>query len=172
MKICWTFPLEVFSSVANTINSVFPSVYSLIFFTLVLKILKLTLITCRNPECFFSFCTHHELLLHEKRATTQKYSFLKQHSKSVCVACKWSSSGFVLLLCLSDSVRSHRLKSLTSDPAVIVESLQKSKAGLLEISEDKTKIRRNPNKPLPENNEEYRDTLKHKSIYMVSEWEQ
>lgn len=60
----------------------------------------------------------------------------------------------------------NRLKSLTSDVAVIVESLQKSQTGLMEISEDKTKIRRNPNKPLPENNEEYRDALKHKSIYM------
>lgn len=62
-----------------------------------------------------------------------------------------------------------RLKSLTSEESVIVESLLKSKTGLLEISEDKTKIRRDPNKPLPENNEEYRDALKHKSIYMVSE---
>ncbi|KAI2663224.1 hypothetical protein H4Q32_011704 [Labeo rohita] len=59
-----------------------------------------------------------------------------------------------------------QLKTLTSDAAVIVESLQKSKTGLLEVSEDKTKIRRNPNKPLPENNEEYRDAVKHKSIYM------
>ncbi|TRY81766.1 hypothetical protein DNTS_007927 [Danionella cerebrum] len=60
----------------------------------------------------------------------------------------------------------NRLKNLTSDAAVVVESLQKSKAGLLEISDDKTKIRRNPNKPLPENNEEYKDAVKHKSIYM------
>ncbi|XP_042581294.1 lupus La protein-like [Cyprinus carpio] len=67
---------------------------------------------------------------------------------------------------LETMLKFNRLKSLTSDAAVIVESLQKSKTGLLEISEDKTKIRRNPNKPLPENNEEYRDALKHKSIYM------
>uniref|UniRef100_A0A671P3V6 Lupus La protein-like n=1 Tax=Sinocyclocheilus anshuiensis TaxID=1608454 RepID=A0A671P3V6_9TELE len=69
---------------------------------------------------------------------------------------------------LETMLKFNRLKSLTSDPAVIVESLQKSKTGLLEISEDKTKIRRNPNKPLPENNEEYRDALKHKTIYMGS----
>ncbi|XP_026112265.1 lupus La protein [Carassius auratus] len=67
---------------------------------------------------------------------------------------------------LETMLKFNRLKSLTSDAAVIVESLQKSKTGLLEISEDKTKIRRNPNKPLPEDNEEYRDALKHKSIYM------
>ncbi|XP_026070266.1 lupus La protein [Carassius auratus] len=67
---------------------------------------------------------------------------------------------------LETMLKFNRLKSLTSDAALIVESLQKSKTGLLEISEDKTKIRRNPNKPLPEDNEEYRDALKHKSIYM------
>ncbi|XP_051986410.1 lupus La protein [Xyrauchen texanus] len=67
---------------------------------------------------------------------------------------------------LETMLKFNRLKSLTSDAAVIVQSLQKSKTGLLELSEDKTKIRRSLNKPLPENNEEYRDTLKHKSIYI------
>ncbi|NP_955841.1 lupus La protein isoform X2 [Danio rerio] len=67
---------------------------------------------------------------------------------------------------LETMLKFNRLKSLTSEESVIVESLLKSKTGLLEISEDKTKIRRDPNKPLPENNEEYRDALKHKSIYM------
>lgn len=62
----------------------------------------------------------------------------------------------------------HRLRNLTTDAAVIVESLRKSTAGLLEISEDQTKIRRSSSKPLPEYNEEYKDALKHKSIYMVS----
>lgn len=47
-------------------------------------------------------------------------------------------------------------------------ALKKSKTGLLEISEDKTKIRRNPDKPLPEMNDEYKDVLKHKSVYVVS----
>lgn len=61
-----------------------------------------------------------------------------------------------------------RLKTLTTDSSVVVSALQKSKTGLLEISEDKTKIRRSPNKPLPEMNEEYRDGLKHRSIYIVS----
>lgn len=61
-----------------------------------------------------------------------------------------------------------RLKSLTSESSVIVAALQKSKTGLLEISEDKTKVRRSPNKPLPELNDEYKDALKHKSVYIVS----
>ncbi|TSK42105.1 Lupus La protein [Bagarius yarrelli] len=67
---------------------------------------------------------------------------------------------------LETMLKFNRLKNLTSDSAVIVESLKKSKTGLLEISEDQTKIRRNPSKPLPEYTDEYKDALKHKSIYM------
>lgn len=61
-----------------------------------------------------------------------------------------------------------RLRSLTAESSVIVAALQKSKTGLLEISEDKTKVRRFPNKPLPEVNDEYKDALKQKSVYIVS----
>lgn len=61
-----------------------------------------------------------------------------------------------------------RLKSLTTEISVIAEAIQKSNAGLLEVSEDKTKIRRSPDKPLPEINDDYKDALKHKSVYMVS----
>lgn len=61
-----------------------------------------------------------------------------------------------------------RLKTLTTESSVIVSALKKSKAGLLEISEDKTKIRRSPDKPLPEINDDYKDALKHKSVYIVS----
>lgn len=60
-----------------------------------------------------------------------------------------------------------RLKTLTTESSVIVAALQKSKTGLVEISEDKTKIRRSPDKPLPEMNDEYKDALKHKSVYIV-----
>lgn len=67
-----------------------------------------------------------------------------------------------LLSCFS------RLKTLTTESSVIVAALQKSKTGLLEISEDKTKIRRSLDKPLPEINDDYKDALKHKSVYIVS----
>lgn len=60
-----------------------------------------------------------------------------------------------------------RLKTLTTESSFIVAALQKSKTGLLEISEDKTKIRRSPDKPLPEINDDYKDALKHKSVYIV-----
>lgn len=61
-----------------------------------------------------------------------------------------------------------RLKTLTTDSSVIVAAIQKSKTGLLEISEDKAKIRRFPDKPVPEINDEYRDGIKHRSVYVVS----
>merc|ERR1712131_82259 len=60
----------------------------------------------------------------------------------------------------------NRLKCLTEDPKVIVGSLRKSKNGLMEISEDETKVRRSPSKPLPEVNEEYKEALLHKTVYM------
>merc|ERR1719348_2644406 len=44
-----------------------------------------------------------------------------------------------------------RLSELSKDEKVIVEALKQSKAGLLEVSEDGSKIRRDPAIPLPEN---------------------
>ncbi|KAG9329820.1 hypothetical protein JZ751_028929 [Albula glossodonta] len=67
---------------------------------------------------------------------------------------------------LETMIKFNRLKCLTTDFNVIIDSLKKSKTGLLEISEDKTKIRRSPLKPLPEFNDEYKDALKHKSVYI------
>ncbi|XP_037096372.1 lupus La protein [Syngnathus acus] len=67
---------------------------------------------------------------------------------------------------LETMLKFNRLKSLTSDANVIISALKKSPSGLLEVSEDKTKIRRCPEKPLPELNDEYKDAIKHKSVYM------
>ncbi|XP_054471174.1 lupus La protein [Anoplopoma fimbria] len=67
---------------------------------------------------------------------------------------------------LETMLKFNRLKTLTTETSVIVEALQKSKTGLLEVSEDKTKVRRIPSKPLPEVNDDYKDALKHKSVYM------
>uniref|UniRef100_A0A3Q2NSN0 Lupus La protein homolog n=1 Tax=Fundulus heteroclitus TaxID=8078 RepID=A0A3Q2NSN0_FUNHE len=69
---------------------------------------------------------------------------------------------------LETMLKFNRLKSLTTETSVVVSALQKSKSGLLEISEDKTKIRRSPDKPLPELNDEYKDAVKHRSVYIVS----
>ncbi|KAM8857215.1 lupus La protein [Synchiropus picturatus] len=67
---------------------------------------------------------------------------------------------------LETMLKFNRLKSLTTEIDVILSALGKSTTGLLEISEDKTKIRRCADKPLPEQNEEYKDALKHKSVYI------
>lgn len=62
----------------------------------------------------------------------------------------------------------NRLSRLSKDFGVIVEALRKSKTGLMEINEDKTKIRRSPNKPLPELNDQYKAAIKNRSVYVVS----
>ncbi|XP_061736046.1 lupus La protein isoform X1 [Nerophis ophidion] len=67
---------------------------------------------------------------------------------------------------LETMLKFNRLKSITSDADVIISALKKSTTGLLEISEDKTKIRRSQEKPLPELTDEYKDTVKHKSVYI------
>ncbi|XP_070569464.1 lupus La protein-like [Ptychodera flava] len=59
----------------------------------------------------------------------------------------------------------NRLRQLSSDHDVIVTALQKSKSGLIEISEDKKKIRRSVSNPLPEDSDELRAEMKSKSVY-------
>lgn len=67
---------------------------------------------------------------------------------------------------LETMLKFNRLKSITTDISIIVTALQKSKTGLLELSEDKTKLRRDPSKPLPEVNDEYKASITHKSVYI------
>merc|ERR1719400_1680148 len=52
-----------------------------------------------------------------------------------------------------------RLADLSKDKAEIVAAIKKSKAGLIAVSEDDSKIRRDPTIPLPENTEESRKLL-------------
>ncbi|KAL1124203.1 hypothetical protein AAG570_001973 [Ranatra chinensis] len=59
-----------------------------------------------------------------------------------------------------------RLAQLSTDPDKIVASLAKSESKLMEISEDKKKIRRNPDKPVPEMNEERRKELMCRTVYI------
>jgi hypothetical protein len=61
-----------------------------------------------------------------------------------------------------------RLNRLTTDFNVIVQALSKSKAKLMEVSADKTKIRRSPSRPLPEVTDEYKNDVKNRSVYIVS----
>uniref|UniRef100_A0A1I8MGT2 La domain protein n=1 Tax=Musca domestica TaxID=7370 RepID=A0A1I8MGT2_MUSDO len=58
-----------------------------------------------------------------------------------------------------------RLASLSSDANVIAEACAKSDEGLVEVSEDKSKIRRHPERPLPEHNEERRKDIMSRTAY-------
>lgn len=59
-----------------------------------------------------------------------------------------------------------RLAALSTDSNVIVDALMKSDSGLLEISEDKLKIRRHPERPIPEHNEERRKEIMSRTAYV------
>lgn len=62
-------------------------------------------------------------------------------------------------------IRFNRLAKLTTDIDLIAKSLAKSTSGLLEVSEDNKKVRRNPEMPVPEMNEERRKELADRTIY-------
>lgn len=59
----------------------------------------------------------------------------------------------------------NRLKQITDDISVIAEAVKKSTSGLMEVSEDNTKIRRSPDKPMPENTEERRQDVTARTCY-------
>merc|ERR1712083_318381 len=59
-----------------------------------------------------------------------------------------------------------RLLDLSSDQEVITTAIKKSKAGLMEVNEDSTKIRRNPEIPLPENTVESKAALEARTVYV------
>ncbi|XP_063789576.1 lupus La protein [Pseudophryne corroboree] len=67
---------------------------------------------------------------------------------------------------LETMIKFNRLNKLTKDFSKILGALKKSKLGLLEIDKEKCKIRRSPNKPLPEVTDEYRNAVKHRSVYI------
>lgn len=59
-----------------------------------------------------------------------------------------------------------RLAALSSDAEVIVAALDKSDEGLVEISGDRQRIRRHPERPLPEKNEETRKEIITRTAYV------
>lgn len=59
----------------------------------------------------------------------------------------------------------NRLANLSKDPEVIVNAIKKSESVLLKVSEDGKKLRRNPDVPLPELNEERRKELNTRTAY-------
>lgn len=59
-----------------------------------------------------------------------------------------------------------RLKALSEDKQVIVNAIEKSDEGLIEVSEDRQKLRRHPERPLPEQNEETRKDIYSRTVYI------
>ncbi|XP_013181347.1 PREDICTED: la protein homolog [Papilio xuthus] len=59
----------------------------------------------------------------------------------------------------------NRLAKLSTDIEVIANALAKSTSGLLEISDDNKKVRRNPELPIPEMNEERRKEMMARTVY-------
>ncbi|XP_063617925.1 la protein homolog [Cydia splendana] len=62
-------------------------------------------------------------------------------------------------------IKFNRLAKLTTDLELIAKLLGRSRSGLLEISEDNKKVRRSPDMPLPEMNEERRKEVQGRTVY-------
>ncbi|XP_072401294.1 la protein homolog [Diabrotica undecimpunctata] len=58
-----------------------------------------------------------------------------------------------------------RLSSLSTDQEVIAKAIEKSENGLVVVSEDRKKLRRNPEKPSPELNDERRKEIMERTAY-------
>ncbi|XP_037811333.1 la protein homolog [Lucilia sericata] len=59
-----------------------------------------------------------------------------------------------------------RLAALSTDSNIIADAMMKSDNGLVEVSDDKLKIRRHPEKPIPEHNEERRKEIMSRTAYV------
>ena len=66
---------------------------------------------------------------------------------------------------LSVLVTFKRLASLSTDLSEIVAALNESEEGIVEISEDKLSLRRHPERPIPEHNEERRKEIQERTAY-------
>lgn len=66
---------------------------------------------------------------------------------------------------LSVMLTFNRLKQITTDTEAIVEALNKSPHGIVQVSEDKAKVRRHPDNPLPEFNEARRKETQERTAY-------
>lgn len=67
---------------------------------------------------------------------------------------------------LTTMLKFKRLAALSEDAAVIVAALDKSDEGLVEISADRESVRRHPERPLPEKNEETRKEVISRTAYV------
>ena len=85
--------------------------------------------------------------------------FLKNEIK---LAKEAGNNGFISL---ETMLKFNRLAQLTTDTAKIVAALEESK--LVELNEEKTSVRRNPERKLPVDDELYRANLKARTCYRM-----
>lgn len=76
---------------------------------------------------------------------------------------KESTDGWIMMDVL---ITFNRLKALSTDIDLVLKALKKSKSGLLEVDEEGKKIRRDPNKPLPEKSNIVWDEQNKKTVYV------
>ena len=67
---------------------------------------------------------------------------------------------------LSILITFKRLQSLTTDFQTIMNALQKSLSGLLELDQTENQIRRHPNRPIPISDSELQQLLKNRTVYV------
>nr|AEE62098.1 unknown [Dendroctonus ponderosae] len=66
---------------------------------------------------------------------------------------------------LETMLKFNRLANLSKDLKVIADALEKSEEKVVVLNDDKTKVKRNPEKQLPDNNDERLAKLREKSAY-------
>lgn len=59
-----------------------------------------------------------------------------------------------------------RLQSLTTDFQIILNALDKSQSGLLELDRINNRIRRHPDRPIPSNEKEFQQLLNNRTVYV------
>ncbi|KAK3083178.1 hypothetical protein FSP39_015812 [Pinctada imbricata] len=67
---------------------------------------------------------------------------------------------------LATMTKFNRLKQLTTNHKIIATALRKSDSGLIQVSKDNIFIRRNPERPVPENTEERRNEINARTAYV------
>lgn len=76
---------------------------------------------------------------------------------------KLDNDGWIALAVFT---RFNRLKALTTNHNIIHKALRKAESGLISISKDGVFVRRNPDMPVPENSDEWRDDFNARTAYV------
>lgn len=69
-------------------------------------------------------------------------------------------------IALAVMLKFNRLASLSKDETVVADAVAKSSSGLMEVHDDKTKIRRNPERKIPEFDSSWKEKVQGRTLYM------